>query len=174
MALSPIEPRNRKSKEDRDDRGPRIPWVNWIAITLGVFLTLMGTMVLLWGFAWQTGVGEPQNIDGEELTGNSCLKPVGAVAVTLGILWLLTGWRGFKKVRLEEGTKPCPYCGKMVETDLTFCYYCNRSFIKDGTESESDQKDKPQRLENDFIEEPKKQDESGTRRARSLDPERKD
>ncbi len=174
MALSPIEPRNEKTKEDKDERGPRIPWVNWIAITLGVFLTLMGTMVLLWGFAWQTGVGEPQNIDGEELTGNSCLIPVGAVAVTLGILWLLTGWRGFKKVQLEEGTKPCPYCGKMVETDLTFCYYCNRSFIEDEKESAGEQNEKAEGSEDEGIEESKKQYEGGTRRARSFNPERKD
>jgi hypothetical protein len=163
-----------RNREERDERGPKIPWVNWIAISLGVFLTLMGTMVLLWGFAWQTGVGEPQNIDGDELTGNACLIPVGAVSVTLGILWLLTGWRGFRKVRLEEGTKPCPYCGKLVETDLTFCYYCNRSFIEEETDKEVEDRERDEEEGKEEVREPTKHGENETRRARSFDPGQRD
>jgi len=167
MALSPKEPK-RKKIVPGDEQGPRIPWVSWIAIVLGVGLSLMGVMVLLWGFAWQTGVGEPQNIDGDELTGNACLIPFGGASLTIGILWLITGWRGFRKVGLEEGTRPCPFCGKLVETDLAFCYFCNRSFVDEDEEKGNRGDEKAEA--GDRRAEQSEPAEGTTRRARSLDP----
>ena len=126
MALTP--------REIKDEKGPdsevikKIPWVSWIAIVLGVTMTGIGLLLLLWGFAWQTDVGEPQNIDGEELRGGPCLIPMGGAMLLIGIMWILTGWRGFKKDHTNEDMQRCPNCGKMIESDLNFCYYCNTTF----------------------------------------------
>jgi hypothetical protein len=91
-------------------------------------MTVIGFLLLFWGFAWQTDVGEPQNIDGGELQGGPCLIPMGGAMLLIGMMWLLTGWRGFRKDRTNEDMQKCPHCGKMIESDLNFCYYCNKTF----------------------------------------------
>jgi hypothetical protein len=137
MALTP---REIKEKTDSGEEGrPKIPWVSWIAIILGVTMSAIGIMLLLWGFAWQTDVGEPQNIDGDDLRGGPCLIPMGGAMLLIGLMWVLTGWRGFKRDRSREDMQICRNCGKMIEADLNFCYYCNKTFdeVEEETTGES-------------------------------------
>jgi hypothetical protein len=126
MALSPKE--TKKTGEIPDDSKRKVPWVAWIAILLGVTMAGIGLLLLLWGLAWQTDVGEPQNIDGDDFQGGPCLIPLGGAMLLVGFMWILTGWRGFKKVRANEDMQICRNCGKMIESDLNFCYYCNKTF----------------------------------------------
>ncbi|MFO8051303.1 MAG: hypothetical protein R6V01_06350 [Thermoplasmatota archaeon] len=108
------------------------PWVSWIAIFLGVGMSIIGLLLLLWGFAWQTGVGEPGEINDDPLVGGPALIPLGAVMAAVGVMWLFTGWNGFKGQDHRQDLKPCPFCGRRIESDLNFCYFCNRSFDEGG------------------------------------------
>ncbi len=134
MALSPRDGRIKKGSEVAPEP-PKLPWVSWIAIVLGVAMTLIGSILLLWGLSWQTSVGEPVDLQGEELRGGACLIPMGGTMALLGVMWVLTGWKGFKRTKVSEDTRPCPFCGKIIESDLTFCYYCNRSFEEEEEEA---------------------------------------
>ncbi|MGA1872651.1 MAG: hypothetical protein ACMUHY_03175 [Thermoplasmatota archaeon] len=126
MALSPKQPG--RKEPDNEQTAPKVPWVSWIAIGLGVTMTGIGIILLLWGFMWQAEVGEPRSLNGEELVGGPALIPFGGAMATVGILWILTGWRGFKKDRESDDMMRCPHCGKMIESDLNFCYFCNTTF----------------------------------------------
>ncbi len=126
MALTPQE----REEPDRSSDGAyrKFPWVTWIAITLGVGMTVIGFILLLWGFAWQTDVGEVQNINDNGFKGGPALIPLGGAMLVIGILWILQGYRGFKKDQTGEDMQICRNCGKMIESDLNFCYYCNKTF----------------------------------------------
>ncbi|MGA1819874.1 MAG: hypothetical protein ACMUHU_02575 [Thermoplasmatota archaeon] len=136
MALSP---RELKSESDQTETTRiKVPWVSWIAITLGVFMTGIGLLLLMWGLMWQTDVGELQDLGGDEPRGGPILIPLGAGMFTVGILWILSGWRGFKKDREPDDMMRCPHCGKMIESDLNFCYFCNTTFENDEEETEGE------------------------------------
>jgi len=142
MALTPKELKG--SNEEKTGIRRKVPWVAWLAILLGVTMTGIGLLLLMWGFMWQTGVGEPSDLSGEELRGGPGLIPLGAGMLTVGVLWILTAWRGFKKDRASDDMMRCPHCGKMIESDLNFCYYCNTTFEKED-EGEGPGKDGPEK-----------------------------
>ena len=165
MALTP-----REIKDDRESREPvrrKVPWVSWIAILLGVTMSAIGLMLLLWGFAWQADVGEPQNINGDEFRGGPCLIPMGGAMLLIGLMWVITGWRGFKKDRTNEDMQSCKNCGKMIESDLNFCYYCNTTFDEMEEKMKRNEgrgrKDKP-------LKEDGKEDDEGSKKARPFSP----
>jgi len=145
MALTPKELKG--PNEEKTTTRMKVPWVSWIAITLGVFMTGIGLLLLMWGFMWQTGVGEPEDLSGDELQGGPILIPLGAGMLTVGVLWILTAWRGFKKDRTPDDMMKCPHCGKMIESDLNFCYYCNTTFEneekEEGPGPDSAKKERP-------------------------------
>lgn len=132
MASSPgpehLKKGNNIPEEDTKERGSA-PWVSWIAIFLGVGMIFVGALVLLWGLAWQTGVGEADKIEGS--SGGPGLIPFGILCVAFGFMWVLTGWNRFKKRHREEGLRSCPNCGRRIEMDLNFCYYCNTTFDRE-------------------------------------------
>lgn len=139
MPLSPLDPKRMKKSSDT---GPAVstgkrstnPLVSWFAIFLGVGMTGIGVLMVLWGLAWQTGVGEPNQIEGGDLEGYPWLLPLGVLMATFGMMWVWTGWHRFKREEAEEGMRPCPRCRRMVESDLNFCYYCNESFEREEKE----------------------------------------
>ncbi|MGA1792697.1 MAG: hypothetical protein ACMUHM_01990 [Thermoplasmatota archaeon] len=137
MALTPRDPKG--AKEEKAEASRKVPWVSWIAITLGVAMTGIGLLLLMWGFMWQADVGEPQSLNGEELRGGPGLIPLGAGMFTVGVLWILTGWRGFKKDRAPDDLMKCPHCGKMIESDLNFCYFCNTTFEEEEEDMEEEE-----------------------------------
>ena len=129
MAIPPRPGPLKKGKalpEDGKKEKKPGPWVSRIAIFLGVGMIFVGALVLLWGLAWQTGVGEADGIDNNGFVGGPYLIPFGVLCVAFGLLWMFTGWNHFKRGQHEEGLRPCPYCGRRIETDLNFCYYCNK------------------------------------------------
>ncbi|MFW3146189.1 MAG: hypothetical protein ACMUIE_05205 [Thermoplasmatota archaeon] len=135
--------RNKKVKDtgpaESTEKRTVNPLVSWFAIFLGVGMTAIGVLMVLWGLAWQTGVGEPNQIDGSDLEGYPWLLPIGILMAAFGIMWVWTGWHRFKREEAEEGMKPCPMCRRMVESDLNFCYYCNESFGREKKEEAVDE-----------------------------------
>ncbi|MBN1390192.1 MAG: hypothetical protein JXA22_06080 [Candidatus Thermoplasmatota archaeon] len=135
-----VEAKRGSYEEER--KGSNIPWVTWIAIALGVAMTGIGTIMLLWGFMWQTDVGELGSLQEDDPKGGPCLIPVSVAMMTIGILWVITGWRGFKKARGSDvGLMMCPNCSKMIESDLNFCYLCNTTFENKEAEEEDVEKE---------------------------------
>jgi hypothetical protein len=118
------------TEEDPSDKIHRSTsiYVKWIAIGVGVFMVMVGGLLLLWGFSYQATVGEPSDLEGGELTGGPVLIPMGAISITFGALWLFYGLKGFKRPGDEMGMKNCPNCGKLIEEDLNFCYHCTSTF----------------------------------------------
>lgn len=165
MALTPREIKDKGGSEG--ERRVKVPWVSWIAILLGVTMTAIGLILLFWGFAWQTDVGEPQNIDGDEFRGGPCLIPMGGAMLLVGLMWILTGWRGFKKDRSREDMQRCPNCRKMIESDLNFCYYCNTTF----DDKDEEIKERPRKDRKDMVQ---KEDDRGAdevpKKARPFSP----
>lgn len=137
MAWAPGE---KGSIVDGEAKVRKVPWVAWIAIALGVMMAGIGAIMLLWGFMWQTEVGENPSLTGDKTEGGPCLIPVGVAMITIGILWVLTGWRGFKKAGVPDDQMRCPNCGRMIESDLTFCYLCNTTFEDDDKSDVSEEK----------------------------------
>ncbi|MGA1866499.1 MAG: hypothetical protein ACMUFK_03415 [Thermoplasmatota archaeon] len=129
MAVVRGEPKD--STGDSEAKVMKVPWVTWIAIALGVMMTGIGVIMLLWGFMWQADVGENTSLKGDRTEGGPCLIPVGVAMITVGILWVLTGWRGFRKSNAQDDMMRCPNCGRMIESDLNFCYLCNTTFEDD-------------------------------------------
>jgi hypothetical protein len=166
MALSPRDIRSNEGSPAEFRR--KVPWVSWIAILLGVTMSGIGLLLLLWGFAWQTDVGEPQNINGDELRGGPCLIPLGGAMLLVGLMWVLTGWRGFKKDRSNEDMQICRNCGKMIEADLNFCYYCNKTFEEIEEETVGERRTGQTQKKQDDDEEPAK---AGEKKARPFSPE---
>ncbi len=130
MKLKRDPKRDPKEKTERKSS----PIVSWIAILIGVFMVVVGGIILLWGLSFQAQVGEIRDLDGGELTGGPILIPGGAAFLTFGTLWIYHGLKGFKKREEDIGFKNCPNCGKKIEDDLNFCYHCTTTFTKEGDE----------------------------------------
>ncbi len=103
-------------------------------------MVMVGGMLLLWGFSYQATVGEPRDLDGDDLTGGPILIPAGAASMAFGALWLFYGIKGFKRPGEELGMKVCPNCGKQIEEDLNFCYHCTTTFSSTEEEKRSGSK----------------------------------
>jgi len=121
-----------------DTRGKRSsPVVGWIAVGLGVFLVMVGGMVLLWGLSYQATIGEPRDLEGDGPVGSPILVPFGFVCLALGALWLYHGIKGFRRDEQHQ-MKTCPSCGRKVEADLDFCYFCTYRFTESEEEGQGD------------------------------------
>ena len=115
--------------------------VSWIAIFIGVFMVVVGGLILLWGLSFQAQVGEVRDLEGGGLTGGPILIPGGAAFLTFGTLWIYHGLKGFKKREEDIGFKNCPNCGRKIEDDLNFCYHCTTTFSKDGDKDVEEEKE---------------------------------
>jgi hypothetical protein len=115
--------------------------VSWIAIGLGVFMVVVGGLVLLWGLSYQATVGEPVDLEGDETVGSPFLIPAGVASIAFGSLWLYHGLKGFRPREEDLGFKNCPNCGRKIEEDLNFCYHCATTFTKVGDEEEEEEED---------------------------------
>ena len=125
MPIAPLEGRtSRVTTKQPGARRARSPWVAWIALSLGVFFTGTGFILLLWGLSWQSWSIAPKAIGEEELQGGPIILPLGAFCFVLGIMWLYQGWTGFRRPGEDDGTRVCPHCHRRVEEDLDFCYHC--------------------------------------------------
>jgi len=129
MALSPLQSGRRDAgDEGAKDPQRKAPWVSWIAIALGVTMTGIGAIMLLWGLSWQSYVGDRETIEGDDLKGGAFVLPFGVMLIAFGIMWIYNGTHGFRKKEPKEDLRKCPECGRMVETDVDFCYYCANRF----------------------------------------------
>jgi hypothetical protein len=139
-------------KAEKKPRSTSI-YVKWIAIGVGVFMVMVGGMLLLWGFSYQATVGEPRDLDGDDLTGGPILIPAGAASMAFGALWLFYGIKGFKRPGEELGMKVCPNCGKQIEEDLNFCYHCTSTFCSPEEEKRTRSKEENGEEEEETCEE---------------------
>ncbi|MCD6382875.1 MAG: zinc ribbon domain-containing protein [Thermoplasmata archaeon] len=109
--------------------------MRYAAIFLGVSFTALGGVLLFWGLLWQAhaillaerGASAPQ--------GGGCFIPSGVIILTLGILWLKASLKPPKKRGAKEKVR-CPSCGRMVDSDLPFCYWCGAPLKEEGKEGE--------------------------------------
>ncbi len=125
MPISPLEGRVPHDGSKRtSERRERPYWVTWIALSVGVFFTGTGLVLLLWGLSWQSWSISPRSIGEEGLQGGPIVLPLGVFCLVLGIMWLLQGWTGFRRPEDGDGTMACPNCHRRVEADLDFCYHC--------------------------------------------------
>ena len=98
------------------------PAVSWIAIVVGVFLTAIGILLLLWGLSWQGASEDNDPTNPDTGVGGPVLLPLGVFVIVVGMIWILNGYRVFGRRR--ESQNSCPRCGRSIETDLAFCYHC--------------------------------------------------
>lgn len=141
-------------KMDNEDRKngsesgsePNTPWVAWIAIGIGVFMVVVGGLLLLWGLSFQATVGETSEIDDGSFVGGPGLIPIGVLSIAFGSMWIHNGLKGFRKRSDERDMKNCPYCGKRIEEDLNFCYHCTKTF-DDADEDMADRKNGSERTD---------------------------
>jgi uncharacterized membrane protein len=126
-----VLPRNhRPAKAARTEERVAHPVVSWIAITVGVFLIAIGILLLLWGLSWQGASEDDDPVDPDTAKGGPALLPLGVFVIAVGIIWVLNGYRVFGRSRRAESTS-CPRCGRLVETDLAFCYHCGAEVPED-------------------------------------------
>ncbi|MGA1821824.1 MAG: hypothetical protein ACMUIG_04795 [Thermoplasmatota archaeon] len=100
-------------------------FVTWFAITMGVSMVGIGILMTLWGFAWQSNIGESDPLDASNRVGGPILIPMGLLFIGLGVMWVWNGYHGFPRRGEMEAMKKCPACHRNIEADLDFCYHCN-------------------------------------------------
>jgi len=106
------------------------PLVSWTAITLGVFITGFGVLLLFWGLSWQGSLEESDILEPDRIAGGPVLLPLGVFCIALGVIWVLNGYRGFS--RGAPPTRRCPHCSKPLEPNLAFCYHCGEEISEEG------------------------------------------
>jgi predicted nucleic acid-binding Zn ribbon protein len=126
MALGPL-PRDLPSEKEHDNirsRRKKSTFVTSFAIFLGVSMVLIGILLTLWGLSWQSNLESTNPLDEDETFGSPLLIPLGILFIGFGAMWIWNGYHGFPR-RNDLPPKRCPNCGREIEEDLNFCYYCN-------------------------------------------------
>lgn len=117
-----IHKKRPKTNPSDQVKGGTHPAVSWLAIVVGVFLTAIGILLLLWGLSWQGASEESDLTNPDTGVGGPILLPLGVFVIAVGIIWILNGYHVFGRRRGDS--RSCPKCGRPVEGDLAFCYHC--------------------------------------------------